>query len=64
MRSAATGAWQPYAQPFSTHKKVRAVDAAATSGGTVTVTWREGYSGEEYTMAAVFKGGTWSAPGG
>ncbi|MFF1644867.1 FG-GAP-like repeat-containing protein [Streptomyces sp. NPDC058240] len=23
---------------------------------------REGYSGEEYTMAAVFKGGTWSAP--
>ncbi|WP_405831665.1 FG-GAP repeat domain-containing protein [Streptomyces sp. NBC_01176] len=62
VRSAATGAWQPYTQPFSTHKKVRAVDAAATSGGTVTVTWREGYSSEEYTMAAVFKGGTWSAP--
>ncbi|MGQ7750513.1 FG-GAP repeat domain-containing protein [Streptomyces sp. WC2508] len=62
VRSAATGAWQPYTQPFSTHKKVRAVDAAATSGGTVTVTWREGYSGEEYTMAAVFKGGTWSVP--
>ncbi|MFF9507057.1 FG-GAP repeat domain-containing protein [Streptomyces sp. NPDC014724] len=62
VRSAATGAWQPYTQRFSTHKKVRAVDAAATSGGTVTVTWREGYSGEEYTMAAVFKGGTWSAP--
>ncbi|MEU1528270.1 FG-GAP repeat domain-containing protein [Streptomyces fagopyri] len=62
VRSAATGAWQPYTQPFSTHKKVRAVDAAATSGGTVTVTWREGYSTEEYTMAAVFKGGTWSAP--
>ncbi|MEW2164314.1 VCBS repeat-containing protein [Streptomyces sp. NPDC007084] len=62
VRSAATGVWQPYAQPFSTHKKVRAVDAAATSGGTVTMTWREGYSAEEYTMAAVFKGGTWSAP--
>lgn len=62
VRSAATGAWLPYTQPFSTHKKVRAVDAAATSGGTVTVTWREGYSAEEYTMAAVFKGGTWSAP--
>ncbi|RPK48204.1 FG-GAP repeat protein [Streptomyces sp. ADI92-24] len=62
VRSAATGAWQPYTQPFSTHKKVRAIGAAATSGGTVTVTWREGYSGEEYTMAAVFKGGTWSAP--
>lgn len=62
VRSAATGAWQPYTQPFSTHKKVRAVDAAATSGGTVTVTWREGYSSEEYAMAAVFKGGTWSAP--
>ncbi|MFF1499274.1 FG-GAP repeat domain-containing protein [Streptomyces sp. NPDC058316] len=62
VRSAATGAWQPYTQSFSTHKKVRAVGAAATSGGTVTVTWREGYSGEEYTRAAVFKGGTWSAP--
>ncbi|MEU9992729.1 VCBS repeat-containing protein [Streptomyces sp. NPDC048045] len=62
VRSAATGVWQPYTQPFSTHKKVRAVGAAATSGGTVTVTWREGYSYEEYTMAAVFKGGTWSAP--
>ncbi|MER5360861.1 VCBS repeat-containing protein [Streptomyces sp. NPDC002785] len=62
VRSAATGVWQPYTQPFSTHKKVRAVGAAATSGGTVTVTWREGYSSEEYTMAAVFKGGTWSAP--
>ncbi|MFE7440278.1 FG-GAP repeat domain-containing protein [Streptomyces chartreusis] len=62
LRSASTGAWQPYTQPFSTHKKVRAVRAAATSGGTVTVTWREGYSYEEYTMAAVFKGGTWSAP--
>ncbi|MFJ9680043.1 FG-GAP repeat domain-containing protein [Streptomyces sp. NPDC101194] len=62
VRSAATGAWQPYTQRFSTHKKVRAVGAAATSGGTVTVTWREGYSGEEYAMAAVFKGGTWSAP--
>ncbi|MFH8694306.1 VCBS repeat-containing protein [Streptomyces sp. PAN_FS17] len=62
LRSASTGAWQPYSQPFSTHKKVRAVRAAATSGGTVTVTWREGYSYEEYTMAAVFKGGTWSAP--
>ncbi|MEU8757098.1 VCBS repeat-containing protein [Streptomyces chartreusis] len=62
LRSASTGAWQPYAQPFSTHRKVRAVRAAATSGGTVTVTWREGYSYEEYTMAAVFKGGTWSAP--
>ncbi|MFD7716275.1 FG-GAP repeat domain-containing protein [Streptomyces sp. NPDC059814] len=62
VRSAVTGAWQPYTQPFSTHKKVRAVDAAATSGGTFTVTWREGYSGEEYAMAAVFKGGTWSAP--
>ncbi|MPY64183.1 FG-GAP repeat domain-containing protein [Streptomyces spongiae] len=62
VRSAATGVWQPYTQPFSTHKKVRAVGAAATSGGTVTVTWREGYSAEEYTMAAVFKGGTWSAP--
>ncbi|MEU9476069.1 VCBS repeat-containing protein [Streptomyces sp. NPDC048191] len=61
VRSAATGAWLPYTQPFSTHKKVRAVAAAATSGGTVTVTWREGYSGQEYTMAAVFKGGTWSA---
>ncbi|MEU6817347.1 VCBS repeat-containing protein [Streptomyces sp. NPDC046860] len=62
VRSAATGTWQPYTQPFSTHKKVSAVDAAATSGGTVTVTWREGYSGAEYAMAAVFKGGTWSAP--
>ncbi|MEU5537656.1 VCBS repeat-containing protein [Streptomyces sp. NPDC020362] len=62
VRSAATGVWQPYTQPFSTHKKVRAVGAAATSGGTVTVTWQEGYSYEEYTMAAVFKGGTWSAP--
>ncbi|MFF2408195.1 FG-GAP repeat domain-containing protein [Streptomyces sp. NPDC058092] len=62
VRSAATGVWQPYTQRFSTHKKVRAVGAAATSGGTVTVTWREGYSYEEYTMAAVFKGGTWSAP--
>ncbi|WP_369244252.1 FG-GAP repeat domain-containing protein [Streptomyces sp. R41] len=62
VRSAATGVWQPYTQRFSTHKKVRAVGAAATSGGTVTVTWREGYSGQEYAMAAVFKGGTWSAP--
>ncbi|MER6435377.1 VCBS repeat-containing protein [Streptomyces sp. NPDC001185] len=62
VRSAATGAWRQYTQPFSTHKKVRSVDAAATSGGTVTVTWREGYSGEEYAMAAVFKGGTWSVP--
>ncbi|MFE6175726.1 FG-GAP repeat domain-containing protein [Streptomyces sp. NPDC056464] len=61
VRSAA-GVWQPYTQRFSTHKKVRAVGAAATSGGTVTLTWREGYSYEEYTMAAVFKGGTWSAP--
>ncbi|WP_405576714.1 FG-GAP repeat domain-containing protein [Streptomyces sp. NBC_01092] len=60
VRSAATGVWQPYTQRFSTHKKVRAVGAVATSGGTVTVTWREGYSYEEYTMAAVFKGGTWS----
>ncbi|GAA2440464.1 VCBS repeat-containing protein [Streptomyces glaucus] len=62
VRSAATGVWQPYTQRFSTHKKVRSVDAAATSGGTVTVTWREGHSYEEYAMAAVFKGGTWSAP--
>ncbi|MFI5685431.1 FG-GAP repeat domain-containing protein [Streptomyces sp. NPDC051636] len=62
VRSASTGVWQPYTQGFSTHKRVRAVGAAATSGGTVTVTWREGYSYEEYTMAAVFKGGTWSAP--
>jgi hypothetical protein len=62
VRSAATGGWQPYTQRFSTHKRVRAVSAAATSGGTVTVTWREGYSYEEYTMAAVFKGGTWSVP--
>lgn len=61
VRSAATGNWQTY-RGFSTHKKVRAVAAAATSGGTVTVTWREGYAYEEYTMAAVFKGGTWSAP--
>ncbi|MGW0765368.1 FG-GAP repeat domain-containing protein [Streptomyces sp. NPDC002676] len=61
VRSAATGVWQPYTQPFSTHKKVRAVAATATSGGTVTVTWREGYSGQEYAMASVFKGGTWSA---
>ncbi|MFE5813808.1 FG-GAP repeat domain-containing protein [Streptomyces sp. NPDC056479] len=61
VRSAA-GVWQPYTQRFSTHKKVRAVGAAATSGGTVTLTWREGYSYEEYTMAAVFKGGTWSTP--
>ncbi|MET9680635.1 FG-GAP repeat domain-containing protein [Streptomyces coeruleorubidus] len=62
VRSAATGRWLPYSQRFSTHKKVRHVAAAATSGGTVTVTWREGYSYEEYTMAAVFKGGTWSTP--
>ncbi|WP_225832956.1 VCBS repeat-containing protein [Streptomyces sp. NK08204] len=62
VRSAATGRWLPYGQPFSTAKKVRAVDAVATSGGTVTVTWREGYSYQEYTMAAVFKGGTWSVP--
>ncbi|MGD1217061.1 FG-GAP repeat domain-containing protein [Streptomyces krungchingensis] len=61
VRSAATGVWQSYTQTFSTHKKVRAVGAVATSGGTVTVTWREGYSGQEYAMAAVFKGGTWSA---
>ncbi|MBQ0999617.1 VCBS repeat-containing protein [Streptomyces sp. RK62] len=61
LRSAATGTWQPFTQAFSTHKKVRSVSAAATSGGTVTVTWREGYSGAEYAMAAVFKGGTWSA---
>jgi hypothetical protein len=62
VRSAATGLWLPYSQRFSTHQKVRHVAAAATSGGTVTVTWREGYSYEEYTMAAVFKGGTWSTP--
>ncbi|MEU6546222.1 VCBS repeat-containing protein [Streptomyces sp. NPDC046859] len=61
LRSASTGTWQPFTQTFSTHKKVRSVSAAATSGGTVTVTWREGYSGAEYTMAAAFKGGTWSA---
>ncbi|WP_158101811.1 FG-GAP repeat domain-containing protein [Streptomyces swartbergensis] len=62
VRSAATGRWLPYSQRFSTHQKVRHVAAAATSGGTVTVTWREGYEYEEYTMAAVFKGGTWSTP--
>ncbi|MGW0884555.1 FG-GAP repeat domain-containing protein [Streptomyces sp. NPDC002671] len=61
VRSAATGVWQTYTQTFSTHKKVRAVAATATSGGTVTVTWREGYLGQEYAMASVFKGGTWSA---
>ncbi|MFE4637661.1 FG-GAP repeat domain-containing protein [Streptomyces sp. NPDC056773] len=61
VRSAATGDWQTY-RGFATHEKVRAVAAAATAGGTVTVTWREGYSYEEYTMAAVFKGGTWSTP--
>ncbi|MGW3494297.1 FG-GAP repeat domain-containing protein [Streptomyces sp. NPDC001020] len=59
VRSAATGAWLPYKQPFAT-TKVHAVGAVATSGGTVTVTWRAGYSGKEYVMAAVFKGGTWS----
>ncbi|MFI8193263.1 hypothetical protein ACIF8T_31560 [Streptomyces sp. NPDC085946] len=38
VRSAATGGRLPYTQRFSPHKKVRAVDAVATSGGTVTVT--------------------------
>lgn len=60
VRSASTGAWLPYKQPFST-TRAQAVGAVATSGGTVTVTWRAGYSGSEYVMAAVFKGGTWSA---
>ncbi|WP_326754304.1 VCBS repeat-containing protein [Streptomyces hirsutus] len=60
VRSAATGAWLPYKQPFST-TRAQAVGAVATSGGTVTVTWRAGSSGHEYVMAAVFKGGTWSA---
>ncbi|MFZ3499554.1 hypothetical protein ACODT5_41195 [Streptomyces sp. 5.8] len=62
VRSAATGLWQSSVQGFAHHEKVRAVSAAATSGGTVTVTWREGYSYQEYTMAAVFKNGAWSAP--
>ncbi|WP_327254379.1 FG-GAP repeat domain-containing protein [Streptomyces sp. NBC_01244] len=62
VRSAATGKWQQNLQFFSLHEKVRGVAAAGTSGGTVTVTWREGYSYEEYTMAAVFKNGIWSAP--
>ncbi|MGW1774786.1 FG-GAP repeat domain-containing protein [Streptomyces sp. NPDC002104] len=62
VRSAALGEWMPYTQPFSTHKSVTAVSAAATSGGTVTLTWREGYSQGQYVMASVFKGGSWSAP--
>lgn len=62
VRSASIGNWMPYTQPFSTHKAVSAVSAAATSAGTVTLTWREGYSQAQYVMASVFKGGSWSAP--
>ncbi|OIK00100.1 hypothetical protein BIV24_03530 [Streptomyces colonosanans] len=59
VRSAATGAWLPYKQPFPA-TKAQSVGAVATSGGTVTVTWRAGYAEQKHAMAAVFKGGTWS----
>ncbi|WP_256103223.1 VCBS repeat-containing protein [Streptomyces sp. ODS05-4] len=62
VRSAATGVWTQTAGRPSATATVSSFRTAATSGGTVTATWREGSTGKDRVMTALFQNGAWSAP--